>query len=86
MLSPVKDLTLFPLRGIQKPFLKWAGGKTQMITDLLKFAPVNFNKYIKPFTGGGALYFNLSHSASIIADLNEALIITYQQVKENVRE
>lgn len=86
MLSPIRDLTLFPITSIQKPFLKWAGGKTQMITDLLKFAPVNFNKYIEPFIGGGALYFNLSHSASIIADLNEELIITYQRVKENVEE
>lgn len=85
-LSPVTELSLFPILSIQKPFLKWAGGKTQMISDLLKFAPVKFNKYIEPFIGGGALYFNLNHPASIISDLNEELVITYRQVKENVQE
>ena len=68
----------------QKPFLKWAGGKTQMISDILKFVPKKFNNYIEPFIGGGALYFNLNHPKSIISDLNEELVITYKQVKENI--
>ena len=86
VLSPVRIQTLFPIPSLQKPFLKWAGGKTQMIPDLLKFAPANFNKYIEPFIGGGALYFNINHPKSIISDLNEELVITYKQVKENVME
>ncbi len=86
ILSRSRVQTLFPIPSIQKPFLKWAGGKTQMILYLLKFAPENFNKYIEPFIGGGALYFNLNHEASIISDLNEELVITYRQVKENVQE
>lgn len=57
-----------------------------MIPDLLKFAPAKFNKYIEPFIGGGALYFNINHPKSIISDLNEELVITYKQVKENVFE
>lgn len=57
-----------------------------MISYLLKFAPTKFNKYIEPFIGGGALYFNISHPNSIISDLNEELIVTYKQVKENVFE
>lgn len=77
---------LFSEFEIQKPFLKWAGGKTQMISDILKFAPKNFNKYIEPFIGGGAVYFNLNHPQSIISDLNEELVITYKQVKENIVE
>lgn len=85
-LSVVEEPTLFPILGIQKPFLKWAGGKTQIIPDLLKYIPEKFNKYIEPFIGGGALYFNLSHPQSIISDLNEELVITYKQVKENVHE
>ena len=71
---------------IQKPFLKWAGGKTQMINDLMKFTPKNFNKYIEPFIGGGALFFSLNHRNSIISDSNEELILTYKQVKVNVYE
>src|SRR5690349_16252385 len=78
--------TLFPVLGTQKPFLKWAGGKSQMISELLKFAPTEYNKYIEPFIGGGALYFSLNHSNCIISDLNEELVTTYKQVKENVYE
>lgn len=69
-----------------KPFLKWAGGKSQMIPDILKYVPSNFNKYIEPFIGGGAIYFSLGHTNSIISDLNEELIICYGQVKQNVFE
>lgn len=85
-LSVVEEPTLFPIIGIQKPFLKWAGGKTQMISDLLKYVPEKFNKYIEPFIGGGALYFSLSHPKSIVSDLNEELVITYKEVKQNVHE
>jgi len=77
---------LFPEFENQKPFLKWAGGKTQMISDILRFAPKKFNKYIEPFIGGGAIYFNLNHPKSIISDSNEELIITYKQVKTNIEE
>ncbi len=86
ILNPVRVQTLFPIPSLQKPFLKWAGGKTQMISALLKFAPTKFNKYIEPFIGGGALYFNINHPNSIISDLNEELVITYKQVKENIFE
>lgn len=85
-LSVVRKNTLFPILGTQKPFLKWAGGKSQMIPALLKNVPENYNKYIEPFIGGGALFFNLNHPQSIISDLNEELVITYKQVKDNIRE
>jgi len=84
--TPVRTQKLFPVPSLQKPFLKWAGGKTQMISDLLKFAPPKFNRYIEPFVGGGALYFNINHPKSIISDLNEELVITYNQVKRNVQD
>lgn len=67
-----------------KPFLKWAGGKTQLLTELHKYVPNNFNKYIEPFIGGGAMFFSLNPHESIIADSNEELVITYRQVKEDV--
>lgn len=69
-----------------KPFLKWVGGKTQMIPDLIKEAPSKFDTYLEPFIGGGALYFNLGHKKSVISDANEELVITYQEVKSNVDE
>ncbi len=82
----LEELSLFSDFRKQKPFLKWAGGKKQLILPLLKYLPNNFNKYIEPFIGGGALYFNLNHPKSIISDSNEDLIIAYKKVKENVHE
>lgn len=67
-----------------KPFLKWAGGKTQMLEPILSHSPSDFNNYIEPFIGGGAVFFSLGHNNSIISDLNEELIITYIEVRDNV--
>jgi len=75
---------LFPEFENRKPFLKWAGGKSQLIPELVKYVPKQFDNYIEPFIGGGALFFYLNHSASVISDSNEELIITYQAVKDNV--
>lgn len=69
-----------------KPFLKWAGGKSQLIPELIKYVPESFNQYIEPFLGSGALYFYLNPSSPIISDLNEELTITYETVKYNVEE
>ena len=81
-----EPLGLFPKDVAIKPFLKWAGGKTQLLPELHKYVPNNFNKYIEPFIGGGAMFFSLNPKESIIADLNEELIITYNQVKDAVEE
>lgn len=70
--------------GLRKPFLKWAGGKMQLINEILDKAPTKFNKYIEPFVGGGAVYFNINSKDSIISDSNEELIICYKQIKYNV--
>lgn len=82
----VQDPSLFSNFRKQKPFLKWAGGKKQLILSLLKYKPNKFHKYIEPFIGGGALYFSLNHPKSIISDSNEDLIIAYKEVKDNVHE
>lgn len=74
---------VYDLRGI-KPFLKWAGGKTQLLPHLHKYVPVTFNKYIEPFIGGGAMFFSLNAENAIISDSNEELVITYQQIQSNV--
>ena len=41
------------------PFVKWAGGKTQLLAKLDSFIPAQFNRYFEPFLGGGALFFHL---------------------------
>lgn len=81
-----EPLGFFPSEVACKPFLKWAGGKTQLIPELSKYIPFNYNKYIEPFIGGGAFFFYLNPSKAIIADLNEELVITYKAVQQNVEE
>jgi DNA adenine methylase len=79
-----EPLGLFPKDVAIKPFLKWAGGKTQLLTELNKYIPNSFNKYIEPFIGGGAFYFFLNPEKAVISDLNEDLIITYKTVKNDL--
>jgi DNA adenine methylase len=69
-----------------KPFLKWAGGKRQLIKELDEQAPKKFNKYIEPFLGGGALFFHLTPKEAILGDLNEELVICYEVVRDRVRD
>ena len=56
--------------GTPHPFLKWAGGKRQLISQLDKFIPINYNKYIEPFVGGGALFFYLLPPNATLIDNN----------------
>ncbi len=69
-----------------KPILKWAGGKTQMLDDLLPKVPSSYGRYIEPFFGGGALFFALRPENAIIADSNPELINMYRQVANNVED
>lgn len=62
------------------PILKWAGGKTQMLPEIQKRLPNNFNQYIEPFIGGGAVFFHLNYRPSIIADSNPELINLYNEI------
>ena len=70
-----------------KPFFKWAGGKRQLLKELLATAPPEFNNYYEPFLGGGALFFKLSYQNKInkcyLNDSNSVLINAYRVVKEN---
>ncbi|EDP75067.1 DNA adenine methylase [Hydrogenivirga sp. 128-5-R1-1] len=69
-----------------KPFVKWAGGKRQLLEVLLKNVPARFNTYIEPFVGGGALLFALLPDRAIIGDANCELINAYSVIKDNVEE
>ena len=66
-----------------KPFLKWAGGKRQLLNKIVPLLP-DFTDYHEPFLGGGSLYFHLQPTYSILSDLNEELINCYQNVQCNV--
>lgn len=65
-----------------KPFLKWAGGK-RWIVDRTEFTLPSFTgRYIEPFLGGGAVYFDLLPQRAILSDVNPWLIETYEAIKE----
>ena len=57
-----------------KPFIKWAGGKEKELPIILDNIPKNYERYIEPFVGGGAVYFALNNSNSIINDKSDELI------------
>ncbi|MCC7570725.1 DNA adenine methylase [Candidatus Micrarchaeota archaeon] len=73
-----------------KPFVKWAGGKRQLINTLLDNIPSSFSNYHEPFVGGGALYFRLWNEGLIkkayLNDFNEHLYNTYRVIKKNPDE
>jgi DNA adenine methylase len=69
-----------------RPFLKWAGGKRQLLPSLLRLAPRDTRTYFEPFVGGGALFFALRPKRAVLADVNKRLIRTYRGVKSDVEE
>lgn len=69
-----------------QPFLKWAGGKRQLIPILEEYLPSNYERYFEPFVGAGAMLFHLKPKEVYINDMNEELINAYQVIKDNVEE
>ena len=67
-----------------RPILKWAGGKTQLIAQLLPHVPERFGTYIEPFVGGGALFFALQPERAILSDSNPELVNLYRQIASDV--
>lgn len=65
------------------PFVKWAGGKRQLLEEINKRLPKNYNRYFEPFVGGGAVLFDLQPEDAIINDINRALINAYRQIKQS---
>lgn len=70
-----------------KPFIKWVGGKTQLLDEIRKYYPSQMDKYCEPFVGGGAVLFDvlsrLAPKKVLINDINGELINTYCQIKTN---
>ncbi len=63
------------------PFLKWAGGKRWLTANHKDYFPTNFNRYIEPFFGSGAVFFSLQPQKAILSDKNKELISTYRTIK-----
>lgn len=66
-----------------KPFVKWVGGKTQLLNELRFLAPKDFNVYYEPFLGAGAFLLSLQPKRAIVNDINHFLINVYQVIKNN---
>ncbi|MFW6016541.1 MAG: DNA adenine methylase [bacterium] len=69
-----------------KPFVKWAGGKRQILSEIKKYIPENFSTYYEPFLGGGAVLFDLQPNRAVINDVNIHLYNVYNVIKNNVDE
>jgi DNA adenine methylase len=72
------------------PFLKWAGGKSQLLSTFDEFIPDEFNRYYEPFVGGGAVFFHMANRAegltAHLSDLNDELVNCYSVVRDNVEQ
>jgi DNA adenine methylase len=75
---------------VPRPFLKWAGGKTQLADALVERMPAHFKAYHEPFIGSGALFFRLVRERkvhqAVLSDLNAELTDTYLAVRDRVSE
>jgi DNA adenine methylase len=69
-----------------KPILKWAGGKSQLLPILRRVIPCDYKRYVEPFLGGGALFFDLAPPNSLVADSNPELIHFYNIVRDMPNE
>lgn len=83
-----KQLVWKWLRGIEMsnanvaPFVKWAGGKRQLLPQIKERMPEKYNNYFEPFVGGGAVIFELLPKSAVINDINKALINVYQMIRK----
>ncbi len=67
-----------------KPFLKWAGGKTKLVPEILKRFPGRFGHYHEPFVGGAAVFFALGPERATLSDINDELVNAYRAIRDDV--
>jgi DNA adenine methylase len=68
------------------PFVKWVGGKRQLLNEIEKHIPERFSRYYEPFIGGGAVLFHIQPRNAVINDSNEELVNLYNIIKETPEE
>jgi len=67
-----------------QPFVKWAGGKSQLLSQISDFLPHHFDLYFEPFVGGGAVFFHLRPRKAVISDANFDLINAYRVIRDDI--
>ena len=68
------------------PFLKWVGGKRQLMDDIQPLIPSQISTYYEPFIGGGAVFLSQQPKKAVINDYNAELINVYKIVRDNVED
>ncbi len=68
------------------PFVKWAGGKRQLLDKISERLPQTYNNYFEPFIGGGAVLFDLQPESAVINDINASLINAYRTISNSPNE
>jgi DNA adenine methylase len=86
-LSVALETRLNPTRIHGAPFIKWAGGKGQLLTKMRPFFPLRreYNRYFEPFLGGGAVFFDLAPDQAVLSDSNRELVIAYEIVRDDLK-
>lgn len=77
---------LYARNDLLQPFLKWAGGKRQLLPQIREQIPARFKKYFEPFVGAGAVWFALQPKRAYISDANAELINCYRVIRDNPEE
>ena len=84
--------TVTPLPFVARPFLRWAGGKTKLLPELIKRVPARMENYVEPFLGGGALFFALASERdrrferAHLSDVNPDLVAAYVAIRDQPRK
>lgn len=84
-------------RAVAQPFLKFCGGKRQLLPEIRKYVPEKFGRYFEPFVGGGAVFFDLvaagrmarhvvAPPGAVLGDANQELMATYGAVRSGVEK
>lgn len=81
MITDIQPPTIVP-----RPFLKWAGGKSQLIPQYLPYFPVGYQNYYEPFVGGGAIFFHLQPKRAYLTDINIELVNVYRCVRNHLED
>ncbi len=69
-----------------KPFLKWVGGKRQLLPEIQNFIPQQVDRYVEPFMGGAAVFFHLAPEKALLNDINAELVNCYNVIKSSPNE
>lgn len=84
--STLRQKNSYKYNALAQPFLKWAGGKRQLLPAIKKYLPAKYNEYYEPFIGAGAVLFSLQPKSCTLNDTNSELVNCYQVIRDQPEE